>query len=262
MDESHKKISGLVIEQQTKPDTCETHGDFVSKGFSFGRNVRWMSCPECSRLAQIIREAEEVQKEVEAAQARLESRMNQAGIPLRYRTKDFASFIADTDGKEKALAVAMEFAQNFDAHRARGTVAVFSGLPGTGKSHLAIAIAQHVMRVRTALYSSAIDAVRMIRDTWRRDSSQTETQVLYMLSTIDLLVLDEVGVQYGTEAEQVTLFDIIDKRYRDLMPTILLTNQNRAGMKTFLGDRSFDRLREGGIWVTFDWASQRSSVTA
>ena len=68
-------------------------------------------------------------------------------------------------------------------------------------------------------------------------------------------------MQYGTEAEQVSLFDIIDKRYRDLMPTILLTNQGKAGLKTFLGDRSFDRLREGGIWVPFDWASQRGAHT-
>lgn len=45
-----------------------------------------------------------------------------------------------------------------------------------------------------------------------------------------------------------------------MMPTILLTNQNKAGMKVFLGDRSFDRLREGGQWVTFDWESHRGKV--
>jgi DNA replication protein DnaC len=112
------------------------------------------------------------------------------------------------------------------------------------------------------LYTSAIDAVRMIRNTWRRDSPRTETEVLDMLASVHLLVLDEVGVQYGTDAEQVSLFDIIDKRYRDMMPTILLTNQNKAGMKAFLGDRSFDRLREGGQWVTFDWESHRGKVAA
>lgn len=257
------EFSKVGCSVDTRESSCETHGTYQSRAFKFGdRIMHWSGCNECSRISKEKSDAEEIQKEAEAKQRRIESRMNQSGIPLRYRSKDFASFIADTDGKERALSVAMEFAQNFKDHSRRGTTVVFSGMPGTGKSHLAIAIAQQVMTGGTALYTSAIDAVRMIRDTWKRDSAQTETQVLQMLTTIDLLVLDEVGVQYGTEAEQVSLFDIIDKRYRDLMPTILLTNQNKAGMKAFLGDRSFDRLREGGIWVTFDWQSQRSSVAA
>ena len=261
MDESPKKIEGTTTE--SRADSCETHGEFQSIAFKFGARVmHWSICPECSKLQKMEEDAAKDRKEADDRQRRIESRLNQSGIPLRYRTKDFASFIADTDEKENALSIAMEFAQNFTAHKACGTVAVFSGLPGTGKSHLAIAIAQQIMSGHTALYTSAIDAVRMIRDTWDRKSAQTETQVLKMLASIDLLILDEVGVQYGTEAEQVSLFDIIDKRYRDLMPTILLTNQNKTGLKQFLGDRSFDRLREGGIWVKFDWMSSRGQLAA
>lgn len=102
----------------------------------------------------------------------------------------------------------------------------------------------------------------MIRDTWRRDSQFTEIQVLSEFANVGLLILDEVGVQYGTDAEQVSLFDIIDKRYRDLMPMILLTNLNKKGMKDFLGDRSFDRLRECGSWTVFDWESKRTKAAA
>jgi len=249
-----------LIAQQEKQDTCAEHGEFTSKGFTLGKTTRWMGCPTCSKRAQDAAAAEQAEKDAADAQRRLEARLDRCGIPLRYRAKDFASFIADTADKERALTTAMEFAHNFEQHRGKGTVVVFSGMPGTGKSHLAIAIAQSIMARRTALYTSAIDAVRMIRDTWRRNSDKTETEVLNTLAGVDLLIMDEVGVQYGTEAEQVSLFDIIDKRYRDLMPTILLTNQGKAGLKTFLGDRSFDRLREGGIWIPFDWASQRGSA--
>ena len=250
------------VKQETRPANCDKHGAYESCGVALGHRTIWMGCPACGEEEKREREARQIRDEAEAKQRRLEARLQQSGIPLRYRNKDFASFVADTDGKEKALSVAMEFAQNFDKHLKAGTFAVFSGQPGTGKSHLAIAIAQEVMRGGSALYTSAIDAVRMIRDTWKRDSEKTETQVLQMLASIDLLVLDEIGVQYGTEAEQVTLFDIIDKRYRDLMPTILLTNLNASGMRSFLGDRSFDRLREGGIWVPFNWESQRNKVAA
>ncbi|WP_235211718.1 hypothetical protein [Janthinobacterium sp. RA13] len=46
------------------------------------------------------------------------------------------------------------------------------------------------------------------------------------------------------------------------MPTILLTNQGNSGLKAFLGDRSFDRLCEGGHWVIFEWESYRGRVAA
>ncbi len=259
MEELPEPMPAINIRLDEKTETCETHGEYQAKGYQIGRTMRWMGCPTCGQERADKERAEEAERVVKAQQRRLEEALDMAGIPLRYRSKDFASFVADTDAKERALSVAMEFAQNFEQHYKKGTVAVFSGLPGTGKSHLAIAIAQHVMKERSAIYASAIDAVRAVRDTWRKDSDRTESQVLAKLAGVALLVLDEVGVQYGTEAEQITLFDIIDKRYRDMMPTILLTNQNRAGMKAFLGDRSFDRLREGGIWVKFDWESQRGA---
>lgn len=254
----------MAVSVEERSDNCAEHGEFKSRGILFpGRDastIRWAMCPTCADIEREKTEAADREKEAQEAQDRMERRLGEAGIPLRFKAKDFASYVAGNDKQEKALAVAMEFAQNFGDHLKKGTVAVFSGLPGTGKSHLAIAIAQTVMKDGTALYTSAIDAVRMVRDTWRKGSERTETQVLQLLATVDLLVLDEIGVQYGTEAEQVTLFDIIDKRYRDMMPTILLTNLNKSGVKAFLGDRSFDRLREGGIWVTFDWDSHRGNA--
>jgi DNA replication protein DnaC len=120
----------------------------------------------------------------EQLQAASLQRRDRSGIPLRYRTRTFQSFVASTDAQEKSLAVATEYAANFGEHMQRGTVLVFSGVPGAGKSHLAIAIAQAVMADHTALYTSAIDAVRMIRDTWRRDSPGTELQVLTISSCL------------------------------------------------------------------------------
>ena len=253
----------MAVSIESRPDTCDVHGDFESRAIKFRDKIlNWGGCPECIKRLEAERLEKEAKADAEDRQRRLESRLDKAGVPLRFRGKDFASYIADTDGKERARSTAMEFAQHFDRHAKAGTFAVFSGLPGTGKSHLAIAILQEIMKSGTGLYTSAIDAVRMVRNTWRKDSEKTETQVLQMLASIDLLVMDEIGVQYGTDAEQVTLFDIIDKRYRDMRPTILLTNLNAKGMKEFLGDRSYDRLREGGLWVAFDWESQRGRKAA
>jgi DNA replication protein DnaC len=105
-----------------------------------------------------------------------------------------------------------------------------------------------------------MDLIRSVRETWRRDCEKTETQVLNYLQYLDLLVIDEVGVQYGTDGEQTVIFDVLDRRYREMRPTVILTNQDKDGFKGFVGDRTFDRLAETARWVPFDWQSYRPTA--
>ena len=249
----------------TRQSQCETHGAFEESGMTlpFGRrSTIWSGCSACNAERREAEEKRRIAEEEADRQRRMEQRLSTSGIPLRFRDRTFENFVADTPEKENVLKVAREFADEFDKHFRAGTTVVFSGKPGTGKSHLAIAAAMAVMNTGTSLYLNALDLVRMVRDTWRRDSEMTESAVLQELSTVSLLVIDEIGVQYGTEGEQVILFEVLNRRYRDLMPTILLTNLGAKGMKEFLGERSFDRLREGGIWVAFDWESHRGKRKA
>lgn len=244
---------------------CEQHGAYQSTGSTIsilGGRTFWSGCPTCSAEHREVEEKRRTAEEEQQRQRRLEQRLTTSGIPLRFRDRTFDNFVADTDAKRNALKIAKDFAHDFDTHFRDGTTVVFSGKPGTGKSHLAIAAGMSAMSTGTVLYLNALDLVRMVRDTWRRDTEMTESAVLTELSTVSLLIIDEVGVQYGTEGEQVILFDVLNRRYRDLMPTILLTNLGKAGMKEYLGERSFDRLREGGIWVAFDWESHRGGRKA
>lgn len=124
------------------------------------------------------------------AQRAIEQHLDRLGIPLRHRFKDVAPFVAGDDKQERA------------GHRAgdrrelqRCTGLVMSGIPSTGMSQLAIAIAHAVMDGHSALYTSAIDSARMIRNVWRGESPLIESGVLDVLSRVYLLILDEVGVQ-------------------------------------------------------------------
>ena len=84
--------------------------------------------------------------------------------------------------------------------------------------------------------------------------------VLAEFANVPLLVIDEIGMQYGTESEQNHLFDVLDRRYRDMMPTILLTNQNKDGFRQYVGDRIYDRMTECARWVPFAWDSYRPTA--
>jgi DNA replication protein DnaC len=75
---------------------------------------------------------------------------------------------------------------------------------------------------------------------------------------LDLLLLDEVGVQFGSEAEMIQLTEVLDARYSAMKPTLVISNCDRAGLEKFLGVRAVDRLRDnGGMLLVFDWPSWR-----
>lgn len=234
-------------------ESCDRHGRFQINLRDGNGVERWL--PGCGACA---------------AESKSSILTNRSGIPERFRDRELSSYQADTPAQSEALKISQSFADTFAAVAAkRGTCLTFFGKPGTGKTHLACGIAHQLIRSgHSALFVNVADAIRAVRATWVRDSKKTEEQVLEGFAAVDLLIIDEVGVQSGTDSEQNTLFEIINRRYAALKPMIILTNlpvrASVAGQRTlrdYLGDRSFDRLREGGgKFVSFDWESYRKRV--
>lgn len=179
-----------------------------------------------------------------------------AQIPLRFRGKGFDDHEAGNNGQRFALSVARDYAQAFRDHLTAGRCLVFGGKPGTGKTHLGCAITDAVARQgRSAQYTTVTELIRCIRSTWG-DSAQDENSVLRRFASLDLLVLDEVGLQFGTDAEVMQLTEVLDLRYRALKPSLIMSNCTASELGKYLGERGVDRLREnGGKVVLFDWAS-------
>jgi DNA replication protein DnaC len=114
---------------------------------------------------------------------------------------------------------------------------------------------------RAVMFATVMRAIRSVKDTWSKEAEKTETEAIAMLTAPDLLILDEVGVQFGSETEKLILFDVLNERYEKRLPTLLLSNLDLGGVRTYLGERVFDRLREdGGEVVIFDWQSHRGRV--
>ncbi|VEB61335.1 DNA replication protein DnaC [Salmonella enterica subsp. enterica] len=85
---------------------------------------------------------------------------------------------------------------------------------------------------------------------------------LMTFAKVDLLVLDEVGIQRGSSGEKVILNQVIDRRLSSMRPVGVLTNLNHEGLLDSLGARVIDRLQmDGGMWVNFDWGSYRKNVS-
>lgn len=264
MDDS-KTIGEVLSEIAANPEVdfrhahCEQHGDYESQRYTLfaGGREHWTKCPTCSDEQAAAERAREQQREAAQQAQRYQDRLDRAGIPQRFRSRTFDAFVADTEPKQRALAIARLYANEFDQRYDQGANLIFSGQPGTGKSHLGLAIAQRVMERYSAIYVTARELVMRLRATWRDDSPVSEIEMQRTFSRCGLLVIDEIGVQFGTDAERTQLFGVIDERYREELPSILLTNLDVDGFKQFVGQRAYDRLRECGMWVAFDWESYR-----
>jgi DNA replication protein DnaC len=244
----------------TAEKRCDTHGAFTSRGTRLGGREIWTSCPVCAAERDERERLEREARRQEGLKVQLEEMLAQTAIPERFIGRTLDNYRAETDGQRKALEICRAFADNFDRHVKVGTSLVMSGLPGTGKSHLAGAILQAILPRHVGVYVTLMDLIRMVRETWRRDSETSESALLARLQSVPLLVIDEIGMQYGTDGERAIVFDVLDRRYRSMKPVILMTNLGKDELRAAVVERVFDRLTEVARWMPFDWPSFRAQA--
>jgi putative replication protein len=189
---------------------------------------------------------------------RAEKILGRSGIQNLHRNCTFKNYEVQGDSQRRALSLAKSYAQNFGSGF---TSFVFSGNPGTGKNHLAAAIGNYLLqRDHTVLIVTVADLMLRVRSCY--DGGQSEAVLLDDLARVDLLVLDEVGIQKDSTHEKIILNQIIDRRLASMKPVGVLTNLNYDELAATLGERVVDRLKmDSGMWVNFEWGSYRKNVS-
>lgn len=143
-----------------------------------------------------------------------------------------------------------------------GTGAIFGflGARGTGKTVMSVALAGSVLNAekpRTVLYTTAHRLFMRFKDSYRRDSSVSETDVHNEFRNPSLLIIDEVGRRQENDWENRTLIDLVDARHGDMNDTILISNQEKAVFDESIGDSLGSRMNESGGCLLFNWPSYR-----
>lgn len=220
---------------------------------------KFSSVPEWQAWQQEEGRKHCLQIEKQNQRARSEKIFGRAGIQALHRSCSFANYEVSGPEQRQAYSMAKSYAQNFGG----GSFAsfVFSGAPGTGKNHLAAAIGNHLLGAgHSVLVVTIPDLMLRVRECY--DEGQSESSLLNDLCNVDLLVLDEVGIQRGSSGEKVIINQVIDRRLSSMRPVGILTNLNHGELVATLGARVMDRLQmDGGIWVNFDWESYRKNVS-
>ena len=243
---------------------CDHHGQHTVTEIRLSDGWRSARCPECEageKAAEDARDAAiKARVDEQRRQGNLDGRLKRADIPPRFAGRSFDEFRAESEDQHRALRIAKSYADGFMEAKASGQCMIFFGTVGTGKTHLACSILNQVARQSgaEARYLSFAKAIRSLKQTYTKASTLTEQQALDALAAPDLLVLDEVGVQFGSEAEKIIGFEIVNTRYEAMKPTIIISNLTFDELRGCLGDRVIDRLREnGGKLVEFTGESQR-----
>jgi len=263
-------MNSLLTSAQPQSEPCETidaicpkHGGYTATVTTFHVTDRPTVITSPCQKCVAERRAEEAAKkrEQEAAERRYKVRTlrESSRIPARFADSAFANYSAKEPGQKMAAGVCKAFADSWPEKEKGGGSLVLTGSPGTGKTHLACAIGNTVMDEYLAdvLFCTMAVMLRHIKNTYRRDSEKSEQQAINDLVRPGLLILDEVGVQIGSEHEKLLMFEVLNARYQDLSPTILISNLDGAELEDFLGHRIMDRYRECGSVLAFDWQSYR-----
>lgn len=235
-------------------EECPRHGPFpiFGKGPNGYGQVLYTKCPKCEKAEQALKGA---------------------GLPKRFADKRVRDYVVTCEGQRKAKEVVMDYCKTIDQKIRDGVSLIFSGTTGAGKTHLAASIAVRAADcAHSVLFTTTIDYITRVKESWRSNAKETESDVLRRFVDYELLILDEVGIQFGTETERLILFQLLNERYNQVKPTILISNlsvelsdkERREGGKTisdYLGERLYDRLMEGGgQTVAFTWPSYRKQL--
>ena len=195
---------------------------------------------EKKRIFDEQKKQEEMEK-TEQRERQLEE-WKRRGITRRYFEAEWDNWITDMPEKEKALK---------NAKTAWNTNLFFSGGNGTGKTHLAMCLAKE-----GGIYRRLPDIFREVRLDF-----ESEEKIIEYYGKCDLLIIDEVGRQKFSDFEVNLFFEIIDRRWNNVLPTTVITNLTAREFAEFYSKAILDRLRPTEI--NFNWESARGqSITA
>ena len=233
--------------QRDNEPVCRFCGSSRSKSVRGPVYYKPCSCSRAQAAAEAFRnkwnELHTLKFELEACEKKIKSYADRAvrlyensGLGRRFRDRTFETF--QPGGYEKQFQIAHDFATGFETNQGNGLL--FVGTVGTGKTHLAASIANHIIK-ELGIPVIVLNVTELFEKL--RNFSETNN-TLKELKKIPLLILDDIGKEKVTDWNREKLYEIINARYEDYLPVVITSNDTPANMEKNLGSATYSRLCE------------------
>lgn len=194
-----------------------------------------------NQLPRLVEELEIVDKKLSYRKRKAEQLLENSGIGERFLESNFENY--ERKCMPAAFDVALQYAEKFDHNRGMGLI--FTGNHGTGKTHLAAAIASHIIKnfyvtVNFVVFTDILSDIRNAIATGSNEVASIENQ----MCSSSLLIIDDLGKEKQSQFTNELLYRVVNTRYKEMLPLIITTNYTMQELAKRLDYAVFSRIVE------------------
>ena len=207
----------------------------------YGKSGQWYyypCTPECEK------KNEQQEWERTRRESRVGTLQKRSGLSKRMKGYTFGNFdpYANPPQSMRAAERVESYLKNWEENRESGRGLYLCGGVGTGKTHLAVAVMNEMMRKQIpALFVTVPELLDNLREVYMVPGRNLD-EWMDTVKNADLLVLDDLGAEKTTAWVQERIFVIVNHRYREALPTIFTSNIGPRDLATQLGERTASRI--------------------
>lgn len=226
-----------------------------------------------------------LEKDYEQFKNKLVSKdLEKISLPKRYSGFDIFQIEGKNETQTQIIERLRKYVLKISELEKLGTSLILSGKPGTGKTFLACSMIPAIVReihnipveesdfyknnmslddiknpdVNICSYLNFYDFLLEIKSTYNSRSQDTEKNIFSKYANKRFLFLDEIGAVKNTDFDTSLIFRLINYRYEQMLPTVLISNLNIEDLKALIGERTVDRFKDNyGAVLSFEWQSLR-----
>lgn len=229
----------LAAFREENPSECEICGSEVEVIVNPITLTVITYCPACCENEEREKKSAQMEAVKKQLSEKMEIYLRKRGVPRRFLN-----------------AKLTDFPEPWQKLKDSDEGLFLTGSRGVGKSHLAVALMREIILATQPVYQAGtykIDLQRMplfvsvpellleIRDTFN-GSGVSEKAVIDKYSWVDVLILDDLGVEKTSDWVLQTLYTLMDRRYREELRTIMTSNLSMEEIQGKLDDRVASRV--------------------
>lgn len=199
---------------------------------------------------------------------RMEKKLRFANLPEAFKDMRLSNFRKDIyRSSESAKIIDADckavdwWLDQFERMKSEGMGLYFySTCKGSGKTRMATSIANELIYERNmnVKFATSVQIINEIKASWNKEEGVSEHQLLDDLSSAEVLIIDDFGIETVRDWIAEKIYQIINQRYINKLITIFTSNHSIDELS--YDDRITNRIREKCYMLAFPNESIRNYI--